>query len=364
VKAALFLVGTVALMGCRSTASAPERSIRASATAASVPSAPASAEIRGLDCSAGRIVFTSERDGHRQLYESCPDGSHLLRLLSTASNDHVAGVSSKGALLVLHITGHGGEAGYSERLSIFDGGLAPVGEGRTRLRNPSFLGNGGALVVEADLGGLANIARLRRDGRIEPLTQDKAGSFEPAVSPDGRTIAFASSRDGDAELYRMNADGTELLRLTHSRGDDSAPSFSPDGQRLAFLSSRRGVARVHVMDADGSKPRALDSEEVIGETELAWSPDGLSLAYIAVRSDAAALRIVRVADGVTLAEDRGSFRDETPCFSPDGRFVVFASNRDGDVELYAMPSDGGAPMRVTRSPGVDFLPRWLRASVK
>ncbi len=319
------------------------------------------AEVAGQGCADGAIAFTSERFGQRQVFKVCPDGSRLERLLTTDSSDHVAAVAANGTLAILSITGKGGEAHYLERLQLFDGSLKPLGDSRQRLRNPSFLSSELELIGEADLGGMSNIVRIGRDGKLVPLTDDAAGNFEPTVTRDGKMIAFVSSRDGDAEIYRMSVEGTELLRLTRSRGDDTAPAFSPDGRRLAFLSSRRGVVRVHVMNADGGKPRPLDAEAVVGETDLAWSPDGASLAYIAQRAESASLRIVNSHDGSLLTEDSGAFRDETPCFSPDGRSIVFASNRDGDVELYTLKLDGGAVRRVTQAPGVDFLPRWLKA---
>ena len=352
------------LAGCRPQLAEPAPALvsaPASVSAPSASSAPSSGVATGLACTDGRIFFTSERTGHRQIFEMCPDGSRVERRFTSPSNDHVAAVSPSGTLAVLSITGNGGEPGYREKLQLFDGSLHALGEGRARLRNPSFLSGGRALVIEADVGGMSNLARLTENGRLEVLTRDEHGAFEPTVAPDGKTLAFVSSRDGDAEIYRMSVGGTELLRLTRSRGDDTAPCFSPDGERIAFSSSRRGAVRIHVMNADGSRPRVLDQEEVLGETEATWSPDGQSLAYIAVRASSASLRIVNARDGSLLVEDRGAFRDETPSFSPDGRWVVFASNRDGDVELYAIPSSGGAVTRVTRSPGVDFLPRWLPA---
>jgi Tol biopolymer transport system component len=314
-----------------------------------------------LGCHAGRLFFTSERDGNRELYRMCPDGQRLERLTTSPVADHLAAASSDGKLAVLSFEGHPGEPGYAEHLTLFadDGTLRPVAPSRPRLRNPTWLTGALGLVVETDRYGFSDLERIGLDGRRERLTSDPAGSYEPTASPDGKQLVFVSSRDGDAELYRANLDGKELLRLTHSRGDDSSPVFSPDGARLAFVSTRRGPARVHVMNADGSRPRALDDEPTIGEAQPVWSPDGAWLAYIVAAAESSSLRVVRVDDGAVVAEDRGAFRDETPTWSPDGRWLVFASNREGDVELYAMRREGGAVVRLTKAPGVDFLPRWL-----
>jgi TolB protein len=329
------------------------------------PPIPGSSRITPPGCaSGGSLLFTSERDGNRELYRICPDGTGSERLTTTTTDDHVAAVGPSGRIAVVSFAGHAGEPGYVESIQRLDlpHGLRALGPGSPRHRNPSWLPDGTGLLVESGRDDVSEILRLGMDGRLTPVVRERAGSYEPTVAPDGKTFVFVSSRDGDAELYQANLDGRQWMRLTFSRGDDSSPSFSPDGSQLAFLSTRLGAARVYVMNADGSKPRSLDAEDTVGETQLAWSPDGRALAYVVVRKATAELRVVRVEDGALLAEHKGPFRVETPTWSPDGRWLAFASNEDGDVELYVMPTDGRDVVRVTRSPGVDFLPRWLPPS--
>ena len=81
----------------------------------------------------------------------------------------------------------------------------------------------------------------------------------PAFSPDGRKIAFGSSRSGDFEIYAMNADGSDIVRLTQSPGLDARPAWSPDGTRIAFTSNRDGNYEIYVMDTDGSNPHNATS---------------------------------------------------------------------------------------------------------
>jgi len=335
-------------------------------TSPSARSEPAGPGPRGAPppcATGGRLLFTSERDGNREIYSVCPDGTDTQRRTTDPADDHVAAVGPRGSIAVLSSTGHPGAPDYLESIRLLEpsGNLRTVGTANARQRNPSWLPDGSGMLVESGRDGFSDIHRLDLRGSMRPVVRHPAGNYEPAVAPDGRTFAFVSSRDGDAELYRASIDGTQPLRLTYSRGDDTAPSYAPDGSRIAFLSTRLGAARVFVMNADGSKPRSLDAESAVGATQLAWSPDGSAIAYVLVRETRAELRIVRVDDGALLAEHRGPFRVETPCFSPDGRWIAFASSEVGDVELYIMRSEGGEARRVTRSPGVDFLPRWLPA---
>ena len=91
------------------------------------------------------------------------------------------------------------------------------------------------------------------------LTHNRAFDGEPAWSPDGRKIAFQSTKaiGGNKEIYVMNADGSGKRNLTRNPAKDGRPSWSPDGRRIAFVSDRDGRLEAHVMNADGSGQRSL-----------------------------------------------------------------------------------------------------------
>ena len=82
--------------------------------------------------------------------------------------------------------------------------------------------------------------------------------YEPAVSPDGKRLAFISNRDGRFKLHVMNLDGPGLRRLTDDAGADDNPAWSPDGARIAFVSEAGGEADIFVVAADGLGPAAAD----------------------------------------------------------------------------------------------------------
>ena len=89
--------------------------------------------------------------------------------------------------------------------------------------------------------------------------------------PAGNRIAFVSNRDGNFEIYVMDADGSNQTRLTNDPGWDTMPAWSPDGSRLAFGSDRDGNAEIYVMDADGSNQRNLTNNPA-WDGDPAWSP--------------------------------------------------------------------------------------------
>ena len=156
-----------------------------------------------------------------------------------------------------------------------------------------------------------------------------------AQSPGGR-IAFTSDRDGNWDIYTMNANGSGVTRLTHNSDSDGSPSWSPDGRRIAFRSRRDGDdSEIYTMNADGSGvARLTHNSDYDGSPS--WSPDGRRIAFTS-RMDGDKLDIYTMnADGSGVARlTHNSDFDLSPSWSPDGRRIAFISDRDGDdYEIY------------------------------
>jgi len=195
--------------------------------------------------------------------------------------------------------------------------------------------------------------------RIEVrLTRDNAADERPTWSPDGRSITFVSDRDGNPEIYVMDADGTNPVNLTNHPDNDRYAVWSPDGTRIAFHRGRGTKWDVYVMDADGGNPMDLTNRPS-NDAWPTWSPDGTRIAFASDRSGNRELYVMN-ADGtnvVRLTEQPGS--NARPRWSPDGSKIAFESQRDGNVELYVMNTDGSNQVNLSnRSIAVDGWPAW------
>jgi TolB protein len=153
----------------------------------------------------------------------------------------------------------------------------------------------------------------------------------PAWSPDGRKLAFVSRRDGNAEIYVMNADGSAQENLTRQPASDSHPSWSRDGRKLAFVSRRDGNSDIYVMNADGSGLRNLTRARG-DDLDPAWSPDGRAIAFVRTiflgkcvpgRCDAITYLYVVNADGSGLRRLTTDPHVSNPSWSADGKTIRY-----------------------------------------
>jgi len=170
-------------------------------------------------------------------------------------------------------------------------------------------------------------------------------------------IAFTSHRDGNDEIYIMNADGSGIIRLTNNGAKDGEVSWSPAGSQIAFMSDREGSPQIYVMNADGSRERRLTTDAT---NQLpSWSPDGSKIAFTSTR-DAGNYEIyVMNADGTNqtrLTTNLGT--DYRTSWSPDGNKIAFETDRDGNFEIYAMNTNGSEPINLTNNGARDLEPSW------
>lgn len=202
-----------------------------------------------------------------------------------------------------------------------------------------------------------DIYRMDAQGHnVQRLTSDAANDEMPAISPDGRRIAFMSARTGDPEIHLMSADGKNVQRLTRDPGWDIHPRWSPDGRRVLFNSTRDSsnkdkpeVFELYEVGVDGSGLRRLTSDKVIS-TYASWSPDGAKVVFRRVQQGNSDVFVMNADGSAQTNLTNHAASDGWPIWSADGQRIAFASNRGGKenvFEIYVMKPDGGAIAQVT-----------------
>ncbi len=158
---------------------------------------------------------------------------------------------------------------------------------------------------------------------LQRLTTTRS-DFQPRWSADGESLAFTSARDGNPEVYLMDADGTDQARLTSFPGNDYNPTWSPDDRKIAFERFDNGIYDVYVVNPDGTGLTNLTAGQ--GGSEPVWSPDGRKIAFISGNNvfsmnpdGSGRLRLTSYP-----VPSRDSHREPgNPDFSPDGSKIAY-----------------------------------------
>ena len=211
---------------------------------------------------------------------------------------------------------------------------------------------------------------------------NSAVSVFPSVSTNnpGR-IAFVSDRDGNSEIYVMDADGNNQTRLTNNllNIEDNYPNWSPDGRQIAFVSNRDGNPEIYVMDANGRHQTNLTKNKS-GDFYPVWSPDGKKIAFISDRDGYLQLYVMNIdGSGATLVPNSqvssGQYisfgnmytsvnlsygEDPGISWSPDGLKLSYSSTRSGLSKIYIVDLLSGSQITLTteESFGQDYDPDW------
>lgn len=286
-------------------------------------------------------------------------------------------------LLVFSDT-HAGAAGNGASRVVFtaiaDGdediwSMNPDGSGRVNLtpNNPrgdyqADISRDGTLIAYASdiAANETEIFVMNPDGSDKRRVTTSAGSnFDPGISPDNKRIVFYSTRDGVRQIYLINLDGAGETRLTHDKFENRDPAFSPDGRKIIFVSNRGsgdpddpGDWHLYTMNVDGSGITALTSGDS-QNGDPTYSPDGRKIVFTSNRDYNPEIYLMN-ADGTGVARlTNNTANDGHPAFSPDGKKIVFHSNRDDSVyQLYVIGADGKGERRITRTNYYNWYPTW------
>jgi len=196
------------------------------------------------------------------------------------------------------------------------------------------------------------------DGALEILSMPNVENAYPHWSRDGSRLLFQSNRTGKWQLHIMNADGSGDRLAFQSAFDDNFPDWSPDNSRIAFVSNRSGDEDVWVVGMDGKAPRNLTHHRG-RDIHPFWTPDGKRILFNSTRKSGEHFDVWSIApDGSGLALVQGDDREKTCArLSPRGDRIVYLRAERND-EVFAMNADGTHGVNLTRSPQAEGWPTW------
>lgn len=230
--------------------------------------------------------------------------------------------------------------------------------------DPSFRPDGRRLVYISVISGKEQLFTMNTDGSVQvQITRDDANHEDPAWSPDGKKIAYVRITDDEERVYVMNPDGSDPTVVSSASSRAIHPGWSADSSKVIYCT-----------DDDLQPPRKNDSDIVY--TELAtgktttlvsggvntfpgWSPDMKSLVFRRMVGEMNSEVFIANGDGTNPRNLTNSPAfDGWPAWSPDGKLIAFASNRNARYQIFIMKPDGSDVRLVANTEGRATVPRW------
>jgi len=293
----------------------------------------------------GGEIFKKEYKGERVL---------LRQLAHAISNDIYKHITGENGIFLTKIAFVAEDEG-KKGLYIMDRdgtGIKRLGIKGDFVLTPHWSKDGTKLVYSSERGRqwgiyLLDFTKMTERKLFTSNGLNMAGNF----SPDGDEIMFSSSKDETYGLYSLKISESRLTRITSTRGIEVSPSISPDGKLIAFVSDRGGTPQIYLMNRNGYDVRRLTFEGSYN-TSPRWSSDGKKIAFVGRYSGKHQIFTINPdGSGLTQLTDIGN--NEDPSFSPDGRFIIFSSDRNETNGIYIMRANGESQKRIT--------PAWLKA---
>jgi Tol biopolymer transport system component len=233
-------------------------------------------------------------------------------------------------------------------------GSAPrrIASMRSRIGVWSWMPSGDEILIAASRGDTPrSLWRVKvSDGSMRRIAETGLAPMTPAVSRGGR-VAWATVFQ-DTNIWRFTLDGSEPDRgIVTSSAPDTSPQISPDGRLLAFRSSRSGFNEIWISDIDGQNERQLTSMRGPVTGSPRWSPDGKFLVFDSRAGGNADIYRIAVSGGAPIRLTSDPSNETVPSWSRDGRYIYFASDQGGRQQVFRMPAGGGAAQAITREGG-------------
>jgi TolB protein len=196
-------------------------------------------------------------------------------------------------------------------------------------------------------------------GRDRVVASGRGVTIGGSFSPDGQQIAISREESkGNSDIVLLDSNGGLIERVTEDEAIDVSPTWSPDGRRLAFCSSRGGSPQIYVLDLASRQSRRVSMQGSYN-TQPVWSPAGDRIAYTGrVGGGRFQIFVVEVANGGVRQVTSSGGDNVDPAWSPDGRYLVFRSTRGGRGRLWVSDWRGAKQTELIAGSGDDSSPAW------
>jgi len=286
------------------------------------------------------LVLISLENGRRQVVLT-PPGPYLADATSSPDGKYIAfrqgGGSMSQEIYVMRVDGSDASRLTSDKALIQ--GLAWTQDSKS-------------IVFSSSRAGLQSLWRIPVSGGV-PSSVISAGddAAMPTISREGAQLAFVLSR-ANSNIWRVAGPAAKFSppsRLIASSRWENDANFSPDGKRIAFSSTRTGTQELWLCSSDGSNAVQLTSLAAPSTDMPRWSPDGKQIAFDSVSEGHSKILLISTEGGSPRQLAEGTF-GEVQRWSHDGKWVYFSSNRSGAWEIWKVSPEGGSPVQVTKQP--------------
>lgn len=302
-----------------------------------------------------KIVFVSLREKNRDIFIMDADGSNVSNLTNNPGSNAFPVVSPDGTMIAFRAM----EPDGARELYLIN----TDGSNMRRLTvNNDIEWNH---VWSPDSKWIAfqagSLYIIGADGsNLKKLIEDRAGS-SPAWAPDGTKIAFVSGRDGTG-VYVMYVDGTQIKRITNTKGVTGSPKWTPDSRQIIFQGNQEdNNEEIFVVNADGTNLKNVTNDPAI-DGAPSVSPDGKKIAFLSSRDNSSDIYVMNI-DGSNINRFSGTLADydeeESLQWSSDSKQIIFVSRKDGNKEIYIVNADGTGLENLTNNPAMDIEPYWF-----
>lgn len=296
------------------------------------------------------VADRNRQDATGGLFRVALDGTKM-RLTSTRGEDHdlYPAVSPDGKTLAfVRYSSHGRGELYT--MPIFGGNPIRLTSDRKTICGIAWERDGKSLVFSSNRGGSFQLWRQNLDSQPpQELTTNSSSASEPALSRRGDWLMYVELAE-NWNIWRAPLEGYRIgapQKLLTSSGRNYDPRYSPDGKKIAFVSDRSGTMQIWSANSDGSLPVQLTNLPDSWIGGLAWSPDGVWIAFDWRPQDHSSIFLIPSSGGPPKAVEKNTYEERMPAWSHDGRSLYFNSVREGGMAIWELPLAGGEPRRVS-----------------